>query len=1582
MGTDFAVFSSHRYPNRLLLSLLALLLVVPVLAFSVIQLEGPRVRQEAQANLAAIGKLKEQQIAAWLVERRGDAGMLMARDRFIGDVENWLRNRDPAAEARIARRRASLHFAFDQWEFHAPDYQHPDRQHRALIAAALASGRPQLGDLYRDRGQIWIDHVLPLIKLATGKPVAVAILRLNANTFLFPLIQTWPTPSPSAETLLVRRDGDEVMFLNELRHRKRSTLTLRHDLNDVDLPAAVAVREGKPLTLEGVDYRGIPVLAAVRPVNGTPWFLVAKIDRDEVLAPLFKIVTWVSAVSLAAILLLAYVLLLFWRQQQRNHALELLARTSERDRLLSLFYDLPFMGMAIIDPNDDHWLHVNERLCEILGYSHEELVTTTTWQRLTHPDDLAGCLQAHRQILAGTSEGYQMAKRFIRRDGSLVDVALAVKCVRRADGSVEYLVKTVRDISDHKRLEEARTAQMRATSLLEAIAAASPDAIFAKDVAGQYLFFNNEAARQAGRRPRDVIGHDDRWVHHRADAERIMAMDSDILADGEARTFEETLLTHDGPRTFLTTKGPLRDGEGRTIGLYGIARDITERKLAEDRLRRQQEQLQSFIEHAPISIAMFDRNMHYLAYSRHWLDDFGQGHDSLIGLDHYQVYPDLPERWLSNHRRCLAGETLHSDGERWSHADGSETWMRWAIVPWRDEAGEIGGIIISSEDISERRRIQTDLAMSRARLAGIIDSAMDAIVSLDAQQRIHIFNPAAERMFGYTAAQMLGQSIDRLIPDGMRVAHQRHMTAFSAEGVTSRNMASLGELHALHHDGTEFPIEASISKASVGEEQFFTVILRDIGERRRASQALRASEERYRSLVEQAADGIFVSDDQGNYIDVNSAGCAQLGYRHDEILAMNIANLIDPAEIPRLAPEIARLADGAVSVSTWQFRRKDGTQFPGEVAARRLPDGRMQAIVRDISERRAAEQALREREEDLNRAQTVAHIGSWRLDVRHNQLTWSEENHRIFGIQPGNTMSYETFLACVHPEDRAYVDRMWQAALQGAPYDIGHRLLVHGRVKWVREKAELEFDAEGQLIGGFGITQDITDIRAAEQALRESEERFQLSAEIGRSGTWDWNVATGAVFWSRGHFEILGYRLGEVLPSYQAWINRVHPDDRMQVDAEIRRCMESRADYMSEFRVVWPDDTVHWMSARGRFEYNDHDQCQRMLGVMAEVTSLKQAELALREADQRKDEFLAMLAHELRNPLAPIRNAAHVLGRLGLNEPRVTWAQNIIERQVAHLTHLVDELLDVSRIARGNISLKKTSIDLADLIHQACESAHPLLAAKQHRLETRIPETPVKLEGDPVRLVQVLQNLLNNAAKYTPDGGCIRLQGRQVGKEIEIQVEDNGVGIPGDLLPGVFDLFRQGERTLDRSQGGLGIGLTLVKRLVELHGGRVSAHSAGQGLGATFKVWLPAMDAAAAPALPNGTVTDHGNAPMRVLVVDDDAVVAESMAVFLQLDGHDVRSVASGEAALAVLPDFRPQVVLLDIGLPGQDGYEVARLIRQQPGGGAMKLVAVSGYGHEEAVNRGIEAGFDHHMVKPVDPEKLSALLRDIAAEG
>ncbi len=380
-----------------------------------------------------------------------------------------------------------------------------------------------------------------------------------------------------------------------------------------------------------------------------------------------------------------------------------------------------------------------------------------------------------------------------------------------------------------------------------------------------------------------------------------------------------------------------------------------------------------------------------------------------------------------------------------------------------------------------------------------------------------------------------------------------------------------------------------------------------------------------------------------------------------------------------------------------------------------------------------------------------------------------------------------------------------------------------------------------------------------------------------------------------------------------------------------------------------------------------------------EIAERSQAEAALREADQRKDEFLAMLAHELRNPLAPILNAAYILGRPGLDPIRLRWVRETIGGQVEHLTRLVDELLDVSRISRGRIELKQETIEFAHLVTQVLKSARPLIDRKGHHFELNLPDEVVYLKGDPVRLAQVLVNLLDNAAKYTPEGGHIGLTAQVVGKEIEIAVFDDGLGMPTKLLPHVFDLFQQGERTLDRAQGGLGIGLSLVERLVNLHGGRVQAASPGAGLGSRFTIWLPRTETPVVAVVATAPDAECSHNPLRVLVVDDNEQVAESTAVLLELDGHVVRMACNGLEALQIAGEFRPQVVLLDIGLPGMDGYETARQLRAQAHGDTFYLVAVTGYGDAAARARSRMAGFDAHLAKPVDIAQLNRELASAA---
>ena len=397
------------------------------------------------------------------------------------------------------------------------------------------------------------------------------------------------------------------------------------------------------------------------------------------------------------------------------------------------------------------------------------------------------------------------------------------------------------------------------------------------------------------------------------------------------------------------------------------------------------------------------------------------------------------------------------------------------------------------------------------------------------------------------------------------------------------------------------------------------------------------------------------------------------------------------------------------------------------------------------------------------------------------------------------------------------------------------------------------------------------------------------------------------------------------------------------------------------------------------------EQANRTL--QSEVAERTRVEQALKAADRHKDEFLAMLAHELRNPLAPILNAVQLIRKKPVTDPQLLWSRDLIERQLRHLTRLVDDLLDVSRITRGKINLSRETVEVAELVARAVETVQPLIVERGHRLTLDVAPESIRVFGDPLRLTQALGNVLSNAAKYTDSGGHISLTARLVDGEVEIRVRDSGIGIPADLQPMIFDMFTQLNHQTGRTQGGLGIGLALVRKLLEMHGGAVSAFSEGNGQGSEFLITLPVIPdevnaangraALASESEPGGALPQVRR---RILVADDNSDALESLATLLELSGHEVFSAANGALALESAERHLPEVALLDIGMPKLDGYEVARRIRAQPWGRRITLVALTGWGQESDRRRSGEAGFDSHLVKPLDLDKLTALLENLPA--
>ena len=392
----------------------------------------------------------------------------------------------------------------------------------------------------------------------------------------------------------------------------------------------------------------------------------------------------------------------------------------------------------------------------------------------------------------------------------------------------------------------------------------------------------------------------------------------------------------------------------------------------------------------------------------------------------------------------------------------------------------------------------------------------------------------------------------------------------------------------------------------------------------------------------------------------------------------------------------------------------------------------------------------------------------------------------------------------------------------------------------------------------------------------------------------------------------------------------------------------------------------------------------------SEIAERRRIEDALKEGDRRKDEFLAILSHELRNPLAPLRNASQIMKRIGLSDPQLSRAHGVIERQVGHLSRLVDELLDVARITRGAIKLRAEPVDLTEIVLQAVESCRPSLDAQQIELHLHLPTRPAPVFGDTTRLSQVVSNLLGNAAKYTPSGGAVSLRLElpdfiDPPGEVVIRVRDSGVGIPPEMLPRVFDLFTQVERTLDRAQGGLGVGLALVRHLVQLHGGKVEAHSAGINLGSEFIVRLPRLSqqtavASAGIAMPAARETASLRQSRRILVADDNVDSATSLSMLLRIENHEVQEAHDGIEAIELLAQFRPEVAFVDIGMPRLDGYGVARWLREQAWGRDVMLIALTGWGQEEDRQRTKAAGFNSHITKPVDPVALLEIIGALAS--
>ena len=808
----------------------------------------------------------------------------------------------------------------------------------------------------------------------------------------------------------------------------------------------------------------------------------------------------------------------------------------------------------------------------------------------------------------------------------------------------------------------------------------------------------------------------------------------------------------------------------------------------------------------------------------------------------------------------------------------------------------------------QQRLSITNLALenkveAQSLLAAIVASSDDAIISKTLDGKITSWNKGAERLFGYTAHEAIGQSIHLIVPP-----EGREQVAQILDRIRHGERADHLEVVRVRKDGVR--VNVSLTVSPVHDRHGLIIgaskTARDITTRKAWQDNLVRSEEAQRLLV-----GI-----------------------HDATRGLQDPALVMREIVTRVGIhfDVTRCAYGEVSLEQDQITITRGYtkdlptvagRYPlevfGPLMAGELKDGR--TVVID--------------------------------DVRTDPLTETQ-------------LALETYA------------RMQIVSLVCVPLLRGNKLAAilvmcdSQPRRWTKDEAQLlEQVAERTLYA-------VESARAA-AALRENRDVLAFALQAGRMGVWSRDITMNTVWWSPELAVLFGFSPDDQDYNRGRLLERLTAEDRERLPKAIEQALATGEDYSLEFKFQHArTGEWRWMEVRGRAQYDASGKPAMLHGLGIDITDRVRAVEALQEADRRKDEFLATLAHELRNPLAPISSGLHILRTAGADQPVADTARQIMERQVAQMVRLVDDLLDVARITTGKVELRSEVFDLAGAVSDAVETSRPLLELAGQPIAVTLPETAIYVNADRTRLGQVFGNLLNNSSKFSDRGQPISIALTHEDGQAVVRVRDAGVGIPRESLKKIFEMFGQADRDAARSRGGLGIGLSLVKRIVEMHGGTVDAHSEGAGRGSEFVVRIPAIEARrAAPAHASADAAPQPSR-RRVLVVDDNTDAAESLAALLAIGGHETRLAHDGLSAVEEAKAFQPDVVFLDIGMPELDGHETARRIREQPWGKDMVLVALTGWGQTEDRRRSKEAGFNHHLVKPADPAVVAQLISSL----
>lgn len=1030
------------------------------------------------------------------------------------------------------------------------------------------------------------------------------------------------------------------------------------------------------------------------------------------------------------------------------------------------------------------------------------------------------------------------------------------------------------------------------------------------------------------------------------------------------------------------------------------------RQQAQEELHKKQRLIQQIADTTPGLLYLYDliekRNIYVnrqigeiLGYTPQQIQAMGA--QLIPQLMHPEDLAKLPS-YLERFKVAAEGEIIELE-YRLRHANGEWRWI-WSreIVFTRTADGTPCQILGTAQDITALKQIEAELRRANERFELAAAAVNCLIYDWDCKQNTIERSEGLTRIFGYTLAEA------EPTPSWWNnLVHPDDLARMHASLANVKNQNRFAAEYRVRNKNNQYVYvldQGIVVRDANGARVRVVGSTTDISDRYSAQAALRDSEERYRQLVELSPDGIIIQSD-GKFVFANAAALKFFGATSSEqLIGKPVVDLIYPEVRQQVTECIQQLQEKqAVPLAEEKWLRLDGKVVDAEVTAIPFTYNNQPAalvVIHDITKRKQTEQSLAQHLAILNAINEATTTLIFVKDRFGRIVIANPATIRIIG-KPNETVGKTDADFLSNSDDAQRIMENDRLVMETGQVQVFEEQVEfsEGTRTFLSTKSPYR-DREGNIIGLIGVSTDITERKLAQEALQESELRFRQLAENVENVFWLGNIDNQVLYINPAYEKIWGRSRESLKADRMTWVNSLHPEDRSRIlTAAQEKGLHGK--YDEEYRIVRPDGTIRWVRDRAFPIANEQGEIVRIAGIAEDITALKIAEaertlLLEREqaarqqaetANRVKDEFLAVLSHELRSPLNPILGWAKLLRTRKFDEAKTQQALEIIQRNAELQTKLIEDLLDVSRILRGKLSLNVSPVNLVTTIAAALETVTLAAQAKAIKLTTVFDANVGQILGDSNRLQQVIWNLLTNAVKFTPAGGCVEVRLECIGADAQIRVSDTGKGIDAEFLPYVFDYFRQADSTTTRKFGGLGLGLAIVRQLVELHGGTIKVESAGEGQGATFTLRLPLMKA-------QGEIDADTPAPVstdilplngiQILVVDDEVDSREFVAVVLEQYGAKVIATASATEALAALVQLQADVLISDIGMPEIDGYMLMRQVRMSAQG-SISAIALTAYAGESDRQLALDAGYNMHLAKPVEPSELVASVAQLVQE-